>query len=160
MTFCNRFQRSVVTKKPVRVIRGFKGRSAFAPAEGYRYDGLYTITKAWLDVGAWSSRFDDGLGPDFPLPVAGESGFKVCRFALIRMDGQSPIPIQAGRESEAAEIIAVRRPLPSSQVAHQRCWRRNSGMVHMRSHGLTRPSRSIRPTLLRRDEAPPCARPR
>lgn len=48
--------------------------------------------------------------------VAGESGFKVCRFALVRMDGQPPIPIQAGREDEAAKIIAVRLLSPFSRV--------------------------------------------
>ena len=37
--------RSVETKKPIRVLRGFKGKSAFAPEEGYRYDGLYIATK-------------------------------------------------------------------------------------------------------------------
>lgn len=29
----------------MRVIRGFKGKSIYAPAEGYRYDGLYTVEK-------------------------------------------------------------------------------------------------------------------
>ncbi len=38
-------QRSSETKKPVRVIRGPKLRSPYAPAEGYRYDGLYTVEK-------------------------------------------------------------------------------------------------------------------
>lgn len=61
-------KRSVETKKPIRVLRGFKGRSAFAPVEGYRYDGLYVATKAWRDVD--------------------ESGFKVCRIALVRLPGQ------------------------------------------------------------------------
>jgi len=32
--------KSVENKKPVRVIRGYKLRSPFAPEEGYRYDGL------------------------------------------------------------------------------------------------------------------------
>ena len=31
--------RSADTKRPLRVIRGFKSRSVFAPEEGYRYDG-------------------------------------------------------------------------------------------------------------------------
>lgn len=39
-------KRSVDLKKPIRVLRGFKGKSAFAPEEGYRYDGLYIATKA------------------------------------------------------------------------------------------------------------------
>ena len=36
-------QRSSETRKPVRVIRGYKLHSPYAPAEGYRYDGLYTV---------------------------------------------------------------------------------------------------------------------
>lgn len=57
------FQRSAETRKPVRVIRGFKLDSPYAPSEGcavlcenvfqplmssvlsYRYDGLYTVEK-------------------------------------------------------------------------------------------------------------------
>ncbi|KAI0094919.1 hypothetical protein BDY19DRAFT_982245 [Irpex rosettiformis] len=37
--------RSLETKKPVRVIRGYKLDSQYAPQEGYRYDGLYTVEK-------------------------------------------------------------------------------------------------------------------
>ncbi|GAA5959852.1 hypothetical protein JCM3765_000620 [Sporobolomyces pararoseus] len=76
--------RSVETKKPIRVLRGFKGKSAFAPEEGYRYDGLYIATKAWKDVG--------------------ESGFKVCRIALVRLPGQPRIPVQKAREKEIENL--------------------------------------------------------
>ena len=38
-------QKSSETKKPVRVIRGFKSTSKYAPTEGYRYDGLYVVEK-------------------------------------------------------------------------------------------------------------------
>ncbi|TFY69774.1 hypothetical protein EVJ58_g230 [Rhodofomes roseus] len=55
---------SCETKKPVRVIRGYKLKSMYAPAEGYRYDGLYTIEKAWMEK---------GLNP---------GGWKVCKFAF------------------------------------------------------------------------------
>lgn len=80
-------KRSVETAQPVRVVRGFKNPSPFAPKEGYSYSGLYLVTKAWLDVG--------------------DAGFKVTRFSFVRMAGQAPLPIQPGREDEAAEIIAV-----------------------------------------------------
>ena len=36
--------RSVETGNPVRVIRGYKLRSPFAPDEGYRYDGLFILS--------------------------------------------------------------------------------------------------------------------
>jgi len=66
--------RNVETKNPVRVIRGYKLTSCFAPAkdEGYRYDGLYTVEKAW---------FTSGL-----------SGFGVWKFALKRCEDQAPPP--------------------------------------------------------------------
>lgn len=57
------------TRQPVRVIRGYKAE--LGPAEGYRYDGLYTVMKAWEDMGL--------------------AGFKVWRFAFKRVDGQAPI---------------------------------------------------------------------
>ncbi|KAH9854667.1 PUA-like domain-containing protein [Lenzites betulinus] len=53
---------SSYTKKPVRVVRGYKSRSDFAPAEGYRYDGLYVVERAWMDVG--------------------KSGFQICKYSL------------------------------------------------------------------------------
>ena len=34
---------SARTKKPVRVVRGYKSSSDFAPVRGYRYDGLYEV---------------------------------------------------------------------------------------------------------------------
>ncbi|KAM0755932.1 hypothetical protein T439DRAFT_376209 [Meredithblackwellia eburnea MCA 4105] len=79
-------QYSVTTKKPIRVIRGFKGKSCFAPETGYRYDGLYLCTAAWQDIG--------------------ESGFKVCRYSFVRLPGQPAIPIREGMEEEAAQIVA------------------------------------------------------
>ncbi|TFK57273.1 hypothetical protein OE88DRAFT_1715965 [Heliocybe sulcata] len=81
-TFENNFnaalKKSCETKNPVRVIRGFKLHSQFAPAEGYRYDGLYTIEKAWLEK---------GLNPH---------GYLVCKFAFKRLPGQPPIPTKDG----------------------------------------------------------------
>ncbi|KAJ8473348.1 hypothetical protein ONZ51_g7927 [Trametes cubensis] len=67
---------SAYTKKPVRVIRGYKSSSDFAPAQGYRYDGLYVVEKAWMDVG--------------------KSGFKVCKYLLKRLPNQPPIPRRQG----------------------------------------------------------------
>ncbi|KAI0724530.1 hypothetical protein C8T65DRAFT_691548 [Cerioporus squamosus] len=67
--------RSSETKKPVRVIRGYKLKSPYAPAEGYRYDGLYTVEKAWTEKGL------------------NEKGYLVCKFALKRLAGQAPLPV-------------------------------------------------------------------
>ncbi|GAA5830262.1 hypothetical protein JCM5353_005367 [Sporobolomyces roseus] len=89
-------KRSVETKKPIRLLRGFKGKSAFAPEEGYRYDGLYVATKAWKDVG--------------------ESGFKVCRIALVRLPGQPKIPVQKGREKEVEGLQEIEQAAQTAEV--------------------------------------------
>ncbi|EIW59479.1 SRA-YDG [Trametes versicolor FP-101664 SS1] len=64
---------SAQTKKPVRVVRGYKSSSDFAPVEGYRYDGLYTVESAWMDVG--------------------KSGFQVCKY-LLKVCVSLPSPLQ------------------------------------------------------------------
>ncbi|KAI0068481.1 hypothetical protein BV25DRAFT_3 [Artomyces pyxidatus] len=73
------------TKKPVRVIRGFKLKSPFAPVEGYRYDGLYTVEKAWMER---------GLNP---------KGFLVCKFAFKRVPGQKPLVLGDAEGAEAED---------------------------------------------------------
>ncbi|MBW0473536.1 hypothetical protein O181_013251 [Austropuccinia psidii MF-1] len=72
------------TKHPIRVIRGFKNHSPFAPEEGYRYDGLYKVEKCWREPG--------------------QSGFQVCKFAFVRLPNQPKIPVKAGQEAQAKKI--------------------------------------------------------
>ncbi|CUS13961.1 unnamed protein product [Tuber aestivum] len=62
------------TGNPIRVIRGY--RAARGPKEGYRYDGLYKILKAWQETGL--------------------SGYKVWKYAFKRIDGQAPLNTDAG----------------------------------------------------------------
>ncbi|CAE6395516.1 unnamed protein product [Rhizoctonia solani] len=62
------------TRKPVRVIRGYKLPGVYAPESGYRYDGLYIVERAWMDRGN------------------NPKGWKVCKFAFRRIPGQPPIP--------------------------------------------------------------------
>ncbi|BEJ16483.1 hypothetical protein CspHIS471_0510880 [Cutaneotrichosporon sp. HIS471] len=64
---------SAETKNPVRVIRGFKLDSPYAPAEGYRYDGLYVVERAWMAPGLTKK-------------------LKVCKYAFKRLPGQRPLP--------------------------------------------------------------------
>ncbi|MEN2498009.1 MAG: ubiquitin-like with PHD and RING finger domains 2 [Marteilia pararefringens] len=58
---------------PVRVVRSYKLAkvSKYAPAEGFRYDGIYKIVKYW--------------------PEKGKSGFIIWRY-LIRRDDPEPAP--------------------------------------------------------------------
>ncbi|KAH7884630.1 PUA-like domain-containing protein [Phlebopus sp. FC_14] len=60
------------TGQPVRVVRGHKEISKYAPAQGYRYDGLYTVVSHWMENNS--------------------KGLKVCRYRLERIPGQPPIP--------------------------------------------------------------------
>ncbi|KII89871.1 hypothetical protein PLICRDRAFT_568956 [Plicaturopsis crispa FD-325 SS-3] len=55
--------------KPVRVVRGTNANSIYAPEEGFRYDGLYTVVKYWEDVGP--------------------HGFVDCKFQFRAVPGQS-----------------------------------------------------------------------
>jgi len=68
-------KRSAETKKPIRVIRGYKLPSPYAPVEGYRYDGLYIVEKAWMGKGL-------------------TKGLKVCRYAFKRVEGQPDLPVR------------------------------------------------------------------
>ncbi|KAF7311143.1 Methionine aminopeptidase 2 [Mycena chlorophos] len=73
--FNTALQKAGETKKPVRVIRGFKLKSPYAPYEGYRYDGLYCVEKTWTEQGV--------------------EGFLVCKAAFKRLPGQPPLPRRA-----------------------------------------------------------------
>ncbi|EKM76302.1 hypothetical protein AGABI1DRAFT_115874 [Agaricus bisporus var. burnettii JB137-S8] len=63
-------QRNIVTKHPVRVIRGSKN-TKYGPFRGYRYDGLYDVVHA-----------------DY---AKGKRGYQICRFKLQRRPGQLPL---------------------------------------------------------------------
>jgi E3 ubiquitin-protein ligase UHRF1 len=77
-------KRSAETRLPVRVIRGFKLDSPYAPAEGYRYDGLYVVERAWMAKGL-------------------TNGLLVCRYAFKRCKGQPDLPIR-GEEQEKSGL--------------------------------------------------------
>jgi putative restriction endonuclease len=51
---------------PVRVIRGAHKGNDFAPASGYRYDGLYMVDNYWSEKG--------------------KSGFNMCRYKLVKLN--------------------------------------------------------------------------
>nr|CAH0112559.1 unnamed protein product [Daphnia galeata] len=75
---------NIETRKPVRVIRGYKADTEFTPEFGYRYDGLYTVEKYWLCVG--------------------KSGFKVFKFALRRCPNQAPPPWVTDKQKKTEEL--------------------------------------------------------
>src|SRR5215213_943154 len=49
------FAKSGAEGLPVRVVRGHREPSPFAPPHGYRYDGLYFVERYWSEIG--KSRF-------------------------------------------------------------------------------------------------------
>lgn len=71
---------------PVRVIRGYKGDPTHSPRHGYRYDGLYLVTRYWADKGV--------------------DGHKIWRFRLER----------AGDSTELAERGARRVPTVTERI--------------------------------------------
>lgn len=92
--------KSVESALPVRVIRGYKSRSAYAPEEGYRYDGLYQVERYWYTVGM--------------------SGFGVYKFVLTRLKHQPPPPWHYKDEIQKALDDSTKKApdkdaVPSSQ---------------------------------------------
>ena len=58
---------------PVRVIRGYRHNSPFSPITGYRFGGLYLVVDHWEEIGI--------------------SGFRICRFKLLKLDIETPAEI-------------------------------------------------------------------
>jgi hypothetical protein len=81
-----RFQLSAKTRKPIRVIRGFKLPSPYAPEEGYRFDSLRIIEKVWIAKGL-------------------TNGPMVCRYASRGF--RRLIARRVEKKVEAAEQVAV-----------------------------------------------------
>lgn len=92
---------SSLTGKPVRVIRGAHKDSSYAPASGFRYDGLYRVVDAWQQTG--------------------QHGYRVCRYKLIKvvadvvdaLDRMAP----NGTEAPGRREATVQRIVRSTAVA-------------------------------------------
>ena len=84
-TMC--LSRSIATQKPVRVIRSHRGRHICAPARGFRYDGLYKVTKEIQDFN--------------------EKGGLYIKFRLVRDKDQPDIVVTRPTEDEIYEESKV-----------------------------------------------------
>ena len=82
--------RNVETGNPVRVIRGYKLNSKFAPERGYRYDGLYRIDRFWETVG--------------------KAGYRIYKFDFVRCD---PEPAPWNKSSPQKRMSSAEKPDPS-----------------------------------------------
>jgi putative restriction endonuclease len=73
---------------PIRVVRGSGGDPAFAPASGYRYDGLYRVESYW--------------------PDSGRDGFRIWRFRLEKIGVELHPETEGPTPTERAETTIQR----------------------------------------------------
>ena len=73
---------------PVRVIRGSGGDPKWSPTSGYRYDGLYLVSRFW--------------------EAHGLDGYKVCRYLLDRLEQTKVIEASDGTPVDRTTTIAER----------------------------------------------------
>jgi putative restriction endonuclease len=85
--------KSCVDGLPVRVVRGARGEPAHSPATGYRYDGLFAVTRYWREQGI--------------------SGFQVCRFELRRI-------LKDGSLAETPAAALSPGPPPRARLTSER----------------------------------------
>ncbi|GLB40156.1 putative SAD/SRA domain containing protein [Lyophyllum shimeji] len=131
-------QISSVTGRPVRVIRGTpqKGKpgSPYAPAEGYRYDGLYQVIRAWREKG--------------------KTGFTTCRFEFQRLPNQKPLPGSgAVVKTYSQPIPGLSRSTPELPAIHIQ--RQSQTFSHLRNNAVAGPSRVTKPHTPRPPYRPP-----
>ena len=70
---------------PVRVVRGARLSSPYAPAVGYRYDGLYMVADYWQEQG--------------------RSGFLLWRFRLLRLPETGTLPMDEHLSSQQPNVV-------------------------------------------------------
>ena len=94
----------------IRVIRGAHKGNPFAPASGYRYDGLYRVDSHWSETG--------------------KSGFKMYRFRLLKLNNALPpkaptksasvdLDKKYGSESPKRSTQTVQRVIRDSKLGRQ-----------------------------------------
>lgn len=93
--------RNAITGTPVRVIRGFRLDSIYAPDAGYRYDGLYRVDNYWQEKGL--------------------SGFIVWRYRLVKLSAEpSPENTKLLAKEERAPYAAGNPKPKRVEVTTQR----------------------------------------
>lgn len=111
---------------PVRVLRGAHSESQWAPAHGYRYDGLFRVTSYGSKLGIdgfliWQFRLEAYDGTPLPEPAQQETlpGAEVTADSA---HGEVP----AGHESPERVTTTVQRIVRSSAVKRQvKAWHDN-----------------------------------
>ncbi|EKM51303.1 uncharacterized protein PHACADRAFT_263341 [Phanerochaete carnosa HHB-10118-sp] len=88
---------SACLKKPVRVIRGDGLKSKYAPAAGFRYDGLYTVSNPRIEMGP--------------------KGFNLCKFDFHRCLGQPSVPTTDNPDFYRSDIDIRRKQYREHRAA-------------------------------------------
>ncbi|MCS0581005.1 HNH endonuclease [Massilia pinisoli] len=99
--------RSQLEGLPVRVIRGADRRNPYAPASGYRYDGLFRVESHWREVE--------------------EGGFQIWRFRLVRETASSisvpSVPettgIERGNRIPSRTTVTTQRVIRDTALARE-----------------------------------------
>ncbi|XP_071453370.1 E3 ubiquitin-protein ligase UHRF1-like [Hetaerina americana] len=92
---------------PVRVIRGYKVKGGFAPPDGYRYDGLYKVTKFWH--------------------ATGDAGFLIYKYHFTRLENQLPL-VDSIESILLFSSIKTKEVLSHGRPKRQRSTRRTSSL--------------------------------
>ncbi|MFC9977372.1 YDG/SRA domain-containing protein [Spirillospora sp. NPDC127200] len=79
---------SIVTRYPVRVVRGAGGDPRYSPPAGYSYDGLYTVKSSWA--------------------ITGMEGFRMLQFRLEKLHDSAPPLVPTGSPADRAGINIAR----------------------------------------------------
>ncbi|MCI4045610.1 YDG/SRA domain-containing protein [Streptomyces sp. TRM75563] len=100
---------------PVRVLRGYQGDASYAPASGYRYDGLYRVTSYGSKLGIdgfliWQFRLE--AYDDTPLPQTTQQS------ELPSTSGKTESHV-TGNENPERVTSTVQRIVRSSAVKRQ-----------------------------------------
>ncbi|MFC8231414.1 YDG/SRA domain-containing protein [Streptomyces sp. NPDC057287] len=111
---------------PVRVLRGAHSGSQWAPAQGYRYDGLFRVASYGSKLGIdgfliWQFRLEAYIGTPLPEPVQQET--------LPEDEGRARPDLErvpAGNESPERVATTVQRIVRSSAVKRRvKAWHDN-----------------------------------
>ncbi|KAL1712295.1 hypothetical protein EV715DRAFT_278084 [Schizophyllum commune] len=104
-------QQSYESRKPVRVVRGSKLNSPYAPEQGFRYDGLYSVTKLPWELSCCLRVFHNIL-----TSVAGLRPQKLAKLAR-RLPDQPPLPPPRSLKETSAYAYAIATGSGSGQPA-------------------------------------------
>lgn len=74
---------------PVRVVRGANGDPEFSPAAGYRYDGLFSVTRYW--------------------PDRGQNGYRIWRFELSKIGDPGQGLMESGPDAAVRVVTTVQK---------------------------------------------------